>query len=43
MYVFDFDNKTFFLRSMSEWFYEGSCDTEDWSNDFENVDLPSQK
>ncbi len=28
---------------MSEWFFEGSCDTEDWSNDFENVDLPSQK
>ncbi len=23
--------------------YEGSCDTEDWSNNAENSDLPSQE
>ncbi len=41
--VDNINNKKYFLSQHIRIISEGSCDTEDWSNDAENSALPSQK
>jgi len=46
VFIIDDNNKNVSLKKLNQhirMISEGSCDTEDWSNDAENSALPSQE